>query len=40
MVLGRYRRNVVKYMNDALNFIMSQGGQTEYKAPDASGDIR
>jgi len=37
---GRYRRTVVKYMSDALNFIMSQAGSVEYKAPNASGDIR
>ena len=37
---GRYRRNVVKFMTDALNFIMSQAGPMDYKPADASGDIR
>jgi hypothetical protein len=40
ITMGRYRRNVVKYMNDALNFIMSQAGQTEYRPPDANGENR
>ena len=27
-------------MNEALNFIMSQAGQTEYRPPDANGENR
>jgi len=38
--VGRYRRNAVKYMHEALNFIMSQAGAMEYKGPDTSGENR